>query len=324
MKKTVPWILCAAVTVMVFLHGIPIDIYNLMPLGFSFLGAAGLAFFLIKFLFSLTGGNGGDQKFEILIVPIVVISLGIGFWFFMNFSARETRRLKADGIITEAVILDGRAMESNRGPGAVYTIDIRFKTAGGETVRATQSISENAFRRISRDQKIPIIYLPKNPKLVEAILTPQLVKRYTSSKSIKINLKTLLAFRTIKEKSIHETLNKLGLWQLDREIELGKIWINIPNRETFILRKDHITYGNGGDHDLDIWKMDINRNGFKETGKTTDSSEQGTTIWTTYKNGDMELLLGRISEYRGHAQSFEKSFSITVPLDSADPAGMTE
>lgn len=316
MKKCLQWIFCAAAAVMVFLKGIPIDIYNLMPLGFSFLGAAVMAFFLSKGFFSLTGRREGGQKREILIVPVVVFSLGLGFWFYMHFSAREAGRLKEDGIITEAVILDGKAMESSSGPGAVYAIDIEFKTGGGETVRTTESISENVFARVSKNQRIPVIYLPKNPKLVKPILTPQLVRRYTRSNSFKIRLKTLLEFRAIKEKNIPESLNKLGLWQFDREIELGKIWINIPSGETFIARKEHITYGSHDYNDLYTWKMDLKQNGFKEIDKTEDTSSQGTTIWITYENEGTRLQMGIISEIRGGTSDLKKSFSITVRIKS--------
>jgi hypothetical protein len=168
--RRIIWIISTLTTFIVFYYLIPIKIYNLASILFSFLGSVLFIFFVIqsianfrKYEFNPGRGNRkADWRFKIL--PLFSIPfLAMAFIFQMHFYSNEEIELNRFGEKTYGVLVGGHASTYKR--STIYQVEVKFKTIDGQTIIKKEIVGEGEYAKSYRGKKVLLTYSKRNPKV---------------------------------------------------------------------------------------------------------------------------------------------------------------
>lgn len=262
-KESFVWGTVLILTVLLFLFWIPISLYNTASVITSMIGGAIVGGILYIFLKSL---KSKDEHYS-PIGPAIVTAILISIVFIYNAVTKETRLLQSEGIITTATIVDGYSIESRR--GGIYEITVRFKDERGKTLTVSTTIGENSFNKVGKGQEISVIYYPKDPNILNAILTEEDINNYIlgGDKGLKIDFSVMDELKSSTKEEIDEYFKKYTLWQYEGTSKYGEHWINTTTSESIYMNQGQIIYTHEDLSDLSKIRMDLVKNGFRLTDK---------------------------------------------------------
>ncbi|MDT7833072.1 hypothetical protein RQM59_11810 [Flavobacteriaceae bacterium S356] len=295
-KDTYIWSAVLLFIFYLFISGIPLVVYNAASTIISMVGGA-LAGIAIYYLIKSLKKNDEFSMFASLAPGFAAIIIGIIFVY--NFLQKETRLLKNEGVITTAIITDGSSMESRR--GGVYTIQVAFKNEKGVKLSKKTTIGENSYKKIGIGQEISIIYYPKNPAILTAILTEEDISNYIYSKSLKIDIKAIEKVHSMKHDEISSYLDPTSsLWSYTGDSDYGKGWENPTAGEIIYKNGDQIIYVKRNLSGIYKWKSDLRSNGFKQLKKEVTPTDNGDTFSvvtnTSYEKENAQVLIREVLE----------------------------
>jgi cold shock CspA family protein len=108
------------------------------------------------------------------------------FVFWTHYSSKERDELTKNGILVKGTILSGFGFSYDE--KNVGAIEVYFKTKDGKDVYVKESIDKEEFANLHENQKVDLIYSPKDPHMIALILTAADVEKY-----LKIKQRDLLA-----------------------------------------------------------------------------------------------------------------------------------
>jgi hypothetical protein len=111
-------------------------------------------------------GKENDNKYIYLMIGFIFI---FGFIYYSNQQKSETIEFKNNGILTQAIVLDGEQKTKIKKSGVSNEakLHIAFKEKSGEERKQTLEIDDKDFEKYSIGQSIQIKYLPNDPSLIK-------------------------------------------------------------------------------------------------------------------------------------------------------------
>ena len=292
MKNSVllPFAMCVGVFLL-FTKVISVEFYNIASIIIPLIGGG---IFAIPFYYFLKNLRRNNKDFY-PIVQALLVGFGVGIYFMYIATELTIELLQKEGIITKAEVIDGSGMKV-RSNGA-YDIVVQFQNEIGKTLTKEISVGEDSFDRLFLGQEISIIYYPKDPSIIEAILTKEDEKNYLNivDKDLKVNFSLLAVLSRYNQTQLQEYFNGYSQWNYQGEATYGKHWTNSNSDEHFYKSKNRILYTAQDITTPTPFKKELTTLGFKlvpEEGKSPlTNTSQGLISNFVYKKDNSEVVI---------------------------------